>query len=454
MNRLNAYFTNLNRNSLLVLPAIGKKPLLKMWLGGAHREQIFSAIIVLSLLFLAPSIINGISYWIYPATDKRLLFIFNSGQEAPNPLRNRLFFILMAGCWLIGLVSIGILFIQQLPKSLLLAQQRSIQLQKQAIALQDSDPDTSRLLLGEARGLILDNDVALDKANDPENSTKADDLTVVISKVDQAKIQLLAQRYRLEKVIASGGMGIVHQAFDTTLERTVAIKELFGNSGQSEESIARFRQEARSLAKLNHPGIVPVYDFLQESGKFWMVMELLEGGSLHDLLEKEHKLTIARALKATKTITEGLHYAHQHNIVHRDIKPMNILFDRDQQPKITDFGTAKIARSSIHTQDGLIIGSPYYMSPEQAAGKALDHRSDLYSLGITLYQMLTGEVPFKGDTAAVLAQHITQVPSNPRGINAEITPTLNQIVLKLLEKDPKQRTNSCSELLKELNKLN
>ena len=261
------------------------------------------------------------------------------------------------------------------------------------------------------------------------------------------------QRYRIDKALASGGAGIVYQAEDTVLGRKVALKELLEEVASDEEQAERFKSEARALALVNHPSILPIYDLLEESGRFWLVMELLTGGTLKDKI-KGSALDFAQSIEIIKGIASGLETAHQKGFVHRDIKPENILFTEDGSFRITDFGIAKHQSTGIKTSHGLILGSPGFMSPEQAAGEAVDARSDIYSLGITMFQMLTGELPFQGDVSSVMAQHITKPPPLPSSINASIGEDLDEVVLKMLAKKPEARFQSMAELTGALAKLN
>ena len=279
--------------------------------------------------------------------------------------------------------------------------------------------------------------------------------TRVISRA-QKKIRHVGanQRYRIDKAIASGGAGIVYQAHDTVLGRQVALKELLEDLASDAEQAERFKIEARALALLNHPCIMPIHDLLEENGRIWLVMELLTGGSLGDLIEKGGIQDINQSVDIVKGIASGLGFAHQHGFIHRDIKPANILFADDGTFRITDFGIAKHQDARVKTSHGLILGSPGYMSPEQAAGEDVDPRSDIYSLGITMYQMLTAELPFQGDTSAVMAQHITKPAPPPSALNGSISNALNRVILKMLAKRSEDRFQSTAELIDTLNTLN
>lgn len=262
-------------------------------------------------------------------------------------------------------------------------------------------------------------------------------------------------KYRVEKLLGSGGMGSVHRGFDQVLQRPVAMKCLHLDAANEDgDSVARFREEALSLAALSHNHIVPVYEIFEEGSEFWMVLELLPGGDLDALIERKRP-TVKQSVAIIKAIARGLEYAHNKGVVHRDIKPANILFSEEHLPKLVDFGIAKrsqSSQSSVKTQIGMSLGSPTYMSPEQAQGKQdIDLRSDIYSLGITFYKMLAGDVPFTGDDPrAVMIQHLTQTPPALVPQVQGVTSTLNAIVMKMLEKEREARYQNLGEFIADL----
>jgi serine/threonine-protein kinase len=250
------------------------------------------------------------------------------------------------------------------------------------------------------------------------------------------------QRYRIVKELGRGGMGVVYQAFDTVLEREVALKELPLHLTARGDFARRFRQEARVLARLSHPHIVQVHDLVEQDERIWIAMELVKGGTLADAIERSGgSLPWRRALQLAGQICMGLDYAHTQGVIHRDIKPINVLLTQDEacSAKITDFGLAKHVAASAHTREGTLLGSVSYMSPEQAAGRKVDSLSDVYSFGITLYEMLTGHVPFEGEVAAVLAQHLSQPPTPLRHLRPDVPEGVESIVDRLLAKRPEQR---------------
>ena len=261
-------------------------------------------------------------------------------------------------------------------------------------------------------------------------------------------------RYRVDHILGSGGMGSVFLGFDTSLKRKVALKSLHMELAQGDtDQIDRFRDEAYRLAGLSHPNIVPVYDLFPEGNEFWMAIELLEGGDLEQMIERK-TLTIKQSVMIIRAVAKGLDHAHNRNFIHRDVKPMNIMFNGDKVPKLVDFGIAKGGESiqtAAKTQAGLSLGSPTYMSPEQATGKPdIDRRADIYSLGITFYKLLTGVVPFTGEITAVMRQHVMTAPQPPCEINKQISSQLNAIVMKMLEKEREARYQTLAEFIVDL----
>lgn len=263
--------------------------------------------------------------------------------------------------------------------------------------------------------------------------------------------KVLGNRYRLLELIGEGGMAQVYKAEDSILCRTVAIKILRSQYAGDAEFVERFRREARAAASLSHPNIVNIYDVGQENGTDYIVMEYLPGCTLKQVIKDEAPLPVERALDITRQIAEGLNHAHQRNIIHRDIKPHNILITPDGQIKVTDFGIARAISAGTLTQTGEVVGSVQYSSPEQAKGEAAGPQSDLYSLGCVLYELLTGTVPFKGDTLVSIAlQHLQDEVVPIRQIRPDLPASVEAIVKKAMAKDLAKRYPSAMALLKDI----
>ncbi len=256
--------------------------------------------------------------------------------------------------------------------------------------------------------------------------------------------EVVDDRYRLIERIGSGGMADVWRARDNELERDVAIKVLHENFARDREFVERFRREASAAAGLQHPNVVSVYDRGSWEDTYYIAMELIEGSSLRDLINKG--LDVGESVEVTRQVLAAAGFAHSKGIVHRDLKPMNVLIDREGRIRVTDFGIARAGNSEI-TQTGSVMGTAQYISPEQAQGMEVGPTSDIYSIGIILFEMLTGRVPFDGDNAVAIAmKQVGEEPPAPSTINPKVSPALDAIVLKALAKDPAQRFQSAAEM--------
>ena len=255
-------------------------------------------------------------------------------------------------------------------------------------------------------------------------------------------------QYRIISEIGHGGMGTVYKALDSSRNRYVALKVLSPFLQANPEFLKRFHREADAAARLRHPNIIKIYEAGQIEGQSFIAMEYMDGGSLHDHLQKGRPLDRNTVINIVSQIALALDYAHSHGVIHRDLKPSNILFTHDGRAILSDFGIAKTFASSLITETGSILGTPYYMSPEQAMGlREVDHRSDIYSLGVLCYEMLTGSVPFDRTTShAILHAHIYEAPPPLRQINPQIPRSVEEVVLRALEKDPRARYHTASEL--------
>ena len=263
-------------------------------------------------------------------------------------------------------------------------------------------------------------------------------------------------RYELLAELGKGAMGVVYRANDPLLDRQVAIKTVSMSLDPQEmaEYEGRFYQEAKAVGSLNHPNIVTVYDVGKSGNLAYMAMEFLQGEELRSLMATGQPLPIARAVDIAAQVAEGLAYAHQNGVVHRDVKPANIMLSVTGHCKITDFGIARMRSAEVKTQTGIVLGSPRYMSPEQVAGKRAEPRSDIFSLGVILYEMLTGKPPFTGeDVTSVMFQIMNLVPPPPSSINARVPEVLDFIVAKAIAKVLDDRYASAEELAKDLREV-
>ena len=261
---------------------------------------------------------------------------------------------------------------------------------------------------------------------------------------------LFAGRYRLERKLGSGGMADVWLAEDQELGRRVAVKILHGRYASDEQFVERFRREATHAAGLSHPNIVSIFDRGEAAGSYYIVMEYVEGRTLKELLVTRGPCPVPVAISYTRQIIAALRYAHRNGIIHRDIKPHNVIVDHEGRVKVTDFGIARAGTSQM-TEAGSIIGTAQYLSPEQARGAPVEESSDLYSTGIVLYELLTGAVPFNGETAVEIAmKHLSQAPDPPSTLRAEIPRDLDLVVLRALAKEGVDRYRTASELDRDL----
>ena len=263
--------------------------------------------------------------------------------------------------------------------------------------------------------------------------------------------KVLAGKYEITGVIGRGGMGTVFKGFDSQLQRDVAIKVLSDDLTSDTEFRRRFRQEGSVVAKLHHPSIVAVFDQIEANHVFAIVMEFIDGESLQVVLDRDSSILERDACLIIAQIARALDVAHRRGVVHRDVKPDNILINREGVAKITDFGIARVTGSTLRTQTGISMGTPKYMSPEQVTGKGIDGRSDLYSLGVCLYQCLTGRTPFDGETPINIAtKHLYESPVPPAEINTAIQPATERIILRALAKAKDERFATGDEMAEAL----
>ena len=262
-------------------------------------------------------------------------------------------------------------------------------------------------------------------------------------------------RYTILEPLGQGGMATVYKAFQPSLEREVALKVLRPGFAQDKEFLERFEREAKAIARLRHPHIVQVFDFEMTEGQYVLAMEFLEGGTLKDRqteLARAHRgMDPQESVRIVAEVAEALTYAHEQGIVHRDVKPSNVMLTRKDWAVVTDFGIARILGATSHTQTGVGIGTPEYMAPEQGQGGRVDHRADIYSLGAMAYEMLTGQVPYTADTPlAVVIAHIKDPLPLPSKVNPTIGPAVERVLLRALAKDPEQRFASATDMAQSL----
>ena len=265
------------------------------------------------------------------------------------------------------------------------------------------------------------------------------------------KGQKINDRYQIIKSIGEGGMANVYLAYDTILDRDVAVKVLRGDLADDEKFVRRFQREALSASSLSHPNIVEVYDVGDDNGQYFIVMEYIDGKNLKDLLKKRGKLTVSEVVDIMSQIADGLSVAHDSYIIHRDIKPQNIMILENGLVKITDFGIAMAMNATQLTQTNSVMGSVHYLPPEQASGKGSTLKSDIYSMGILMYELLSGTLPYRGDNAVEIAlKHLKEPLPSIREEFPDIPQSVENIILKAAAKNPKNRYSDAREMYEDL----
>ena len=266
--------------------------------------------------------------------------------------------------------------------------------------------------------------------------------------------KVLGARYEIIEKIGGGGMALVYKAKCQLLNRYVAVKVLRDEFTNDEEFIKKFRHESQAAASLSHPNIVNIYDVGSEGDIYYIVMEYIKGKTLKEIINENGKLSSEQTVNYSIQIAEALQHAHNNHIVHRDIKPHNIMVTEDGRIKVTDFGIARAVTSTTMTNTSSVIGSVHYFSPEQARGKFTDEKSDIYSLGIVMYEMITGKVPFEGESPISIAlKHVEEEIVSPRTTDDTVPENIEYIIMKCVRKNQSERYKNAGELLKDLRKV-
>lgn len=425
------------------------RSLIKPWLLGARRAQVALGLTLVLGLFVFPPLRDAVVDAVLPKETARGGFLGLSRRSREHPLADPTRIVLTSIFWIGGLGATATLLVLRAPQVVgRRPEERGDSLEHQQTMLPSpgAEPEWSAASKVPEAATVAARAV-------PPAPAPADGAAWSADDADDAAPSGPGGRYQIDRELGRGAMGVVYRARDTVLEREVALKELPSRLVRDRSLAERFRIEARALAKLTHPGIVQVYDLVENDAGMWIAMELVSGGSLDAPLEQGSP-PLGDALRLGAEMADALAHAHAQGVVHRDFKPHNVLLTPEGRPKITDFGLAKVAREGPKlTQVGAIMGSPAYMSPEQAAGGDIDHRADAYAFGATLYQMLVGRCPFEGNTASILAAHITQPAPDPADFGVELPEALRTLLASLLAKEPAERPDDLAVVAEALRGL-
>ena len=312
--------------------------------------------------------------------------------------------------------------------------------------------------LGSLNGTIVNGERITDQKLNSGDLIMAGESTLSFLADDQGDARLLGKKmggYRVLERVGRGGMGTVYRAEQLALKRTVALKVISEEHTKNREFMQLFLHEAQTSARLNHPNIVQVYDVKQHEQFYYFSMEFMPGGSVQDLLNKERKVPVGRAVKMIREAAQGLEYAQKKEIIHRDIKPDNLMISEEGEIKIGDLGLARSPKEKVGPkEEGTVIGTPHYIAPEQVKGKPADYRSDLYSLGSTFYRIVTGTTPYQASSIRELVNRkVREDPKAPHEVNPDVPKRVSDIILKLMARNPEDRHVSATELLRDLENL-
>ena len=444
-----------------LIPAVARKPsVIWRWLFASHWFYISVIIALVSMNTAVPSAVDTTLAKIYPQIETKKMFgLIVQKSDDPRIIWQRKIILGLFWAGACGLNAYVLLLC--LPGTVRKANSKARQNEARADTMVTDKPSESILLYKKALKFAVDQDhesILTSKIDTLDNVMKTGNIevspstppthpesqgtrTILLSSDHSKQGNTIGPdgRYRIERKLGHGSMGIVFLAKDQLLFRDVALKKLTHGLNQDQNVIIRFQQEARALAQLTHPNIVQIYDFVQEENQYWIAMEYVEGKDLGSLIEDSGKYPINDSLRICILISEAMDYAHNRGVIHRDFKPSNVLMTIDTEPKVMDFGLAKLSHSSIATMEGSLLGSPAFMSPEQARGETADARSDIYAMGVTLYQFITGKLPFEGELKNVITQKIAGHQPSMELLENQVPVDLEQIIKKMMAIDPDDR---------------
>jgi tRNA A-37 threonylcarbamoyl transferase component Bud32 len=428
------------------------------WLKTAARTHVIFIVAVVLLGFGLSAANNAmLKHAISENSFSRLVSGLAGEKSRSQRQRDNIRRLFDSFLWIAGIGAIGTRLLIDLRGSIGHTSRMARSLAQEADAVRESDPSRCLELYRSAVSLTCypgDETALREKIRNVENElaarTKPNRTTPSNAPaVSSQNPQTVGERYTILGELGRGASGTVYRADDRVLDRSVALKEL-SMTVADEDTRARSRREAKILARLNHPNIVQVYDLIEHGGRLWIAMELVEGGDLAAMLDKKGRLAHAAVARLGGQMAEALAFAHGRGVIHRDLKPLNVLLVDDETLKITDFGLAKLSEGNVHTVEGMILGSPRYMSPEQADGRPVTERSDIYSLGIMLYHMVSGKPPFDGDVRSVLMQHLRRKSTPLQEAVPDIPPEMADLVMQMLAKDPADRPADMSVVARRL----